>query len=363
MSTNTSSFEATTVVFTYPGSSMPGLKAMAKRYVALDQTDSGSFGLTLVLTHCIGAFKEIYEPILEKLLKIRVAMEGSSGQLVPLIREAWSIEWQHHGESAVLNHPVISRSCDGSGSCCFHTSGSGCHEWVRAVKHFVRSKVSEGHRLVGIGHSAGACAIISSAVDCLPGEKIPYESIIIIEDSLGTRDQWEVERRITERLLNNIMSGIAKRQTFWPDRQHAHKYLSERMPWKLWDPRILTLYARHALRDALPSESDTPMVTLACSVQHEISAYTYEGMELYSQAPDHLAALDPSFDVHMIYGERHDILSKGFHDSILNCRKMASVQRISGAGHLAVQDNPDGVADAIESALYSIISRMPKSRL
>ncbi|OCH88035.1 hypothetical protein OBBRIDRAFT_735183 [Obba rivulosa] len=148
MSTTTPVFHSTTVIFTYPGSTIPGLKAIAKCYVPFNQPKPGNFGLTLILTYCISAHKEIWEPILENLLKLHTPKDLLPGQQVPLIHKVWSIEWQHHGESAILNHPVLTKVCNGT-----------CCEWVLAVKHLVQSKMAEGHRLVGISHSAGACAM------------------------------------------------------------------------------------------------------------------------------------------------------------------------------------------------------------
>ena len=57
--------------------------------------------ITLILTHCIGGHKELWEPSLDHLWSL-VSENGG-----PRIREAWAIDWPNHGEAAVLNEKTL----------------------------------------------------------------------------------------------------------------------------------------------------------------------------------------------------------------------------------------------------------------
>ncbi|EMD33307.1 hypothetical protein CERSUDRAFT_56798, partial [Gelatoporia subvermispora B] len=92
--------------------------------------------------------KEAWEPVIESLLALTIG-DSSLEKHVSLIREAWSLEWQHHGESAALNHSVLAN----------HPPGVSVYKWAAAIRHFVLQKRRDGRRVVGIGHSAEACAM------------------------------------------------------------------------------------------------------------------------------------------------------------------------------------------------------------
>ncbi|OCH89399.1 hypothetical protein OBBRIDRAFT_756680, partial [Obba rivulosa] len=115
MPSHTSQLTTSTIVYTYAGSSIPGLKAQAKRYVPCIISDATSleFGLTLVFAHCLGSHKEAWEPIIQSLFNLRVPKDSPNGPHVPVVREAWSLEWQHHGDSASLNHSTLASNRTG----------------------------------------------------------------------------------------------------------------------------------------------------------------------------------------------------------------------------------------------------------
>lgn len=110
--------------------------------------------------------KEAWEPVIESLLALTIG-DSSSEKQVSLIREAWSLEWQHHGEFAALNHSVLANRPPGvceSYAARHATLFSPLlwvvvYEWAAAIRHLVLQKRRDGHRVVNIGHSAGACAM------------------------------------------------------------------------------------------------------------------------------------------------------------------------------------------------------------
>jgi hypothetical protein len=95
-----------------------GLKITAKCYTVGDSADNAD-GLTLLFTHCIGSRtstpvppgseliassdKEQWEPTISQLFQTQGLKED--GQR---IREAWSFDWQNHGDAAILNQAVLS---------------------------------------------------------------------------------------------------------------------------------------------------------------------------------------------------------------------------------------------------------------
>ena len=83
------------------------------------------------------------------------------------VREAWALDWQSHGDSAVLNAVVL----DESDECVCMSAFLFFFMWMLimvclaaseravALSWFLRSDHVKGHRLVGLGHSAGSAAM------------------------------------------------------------------------------------------------------------------------------------------------------------------------------------------------------------
>lgn len=52
--------------------------------------------------------KETWEPVIEELFKLDVGGKIKFGS--PLIREAWALDCQNHGEAGILNAEVLARN-------------------------------------------------------------------------------------------------------------------------------------------------------------------------------------------------------------------------------------------------------------
>jgi len=104
------------------------LKIVAKRYTMASSTNDGR-GLTLLFTHCIGARtcfssfstflmkervvdKEQWEPVIQHLFKSQSSKDNGYR-----IREAWSFDWQNHGDAAILNREVLKFRPEGVCEC------------------------------------------------------------------------------------------------------------------------------------------------------------------------------------------------------------------------------------------------------
>ncbi|PCH33060.1 alpha/beta-hydrolase [Wolfiporia cocos MD-104 SS10] len=330
-------FTTNTVVFSYPEASRTGLKVVAKNYTS---TNPAHEGLTILLTHCTGAHKEIWEPVLDTLFK----RSGSLG-----IREVWAVDWQNHGEAAVVNESILEDVPD----------GLSIQEYAVGLRAFVASPYLAGCRnIIGIGHSAGTSALLLSAD--LP--TIPYAAIILVEPCLCERNLWHEHYDEHMAQLEFMQEAINGRRDVWRDRVEAAAFFRKRIPWQAWDSRVIDVYVKYGLRDVVVKEDgrEVKKVTLKCNKTQERKTYSDDN-EPHFVAGDLLGTLDASLPIHCIFGTRVDFVPLYAHESIQAVRKMASVQRVPKAGHFAVQENPDGVAACIEQIFSGI--RLQRAKL
>ncbi|KZT09001.1 alpha/beta-hydrolase [Laetiporus sulphureus 93-53] len=318
-----SSLSKHTIILPYTTATPAGLKLVGNRYVpAISARD----GLTLLFTHCTGAHKELWEPVIEHLFK--------SSDIASVIREAWSVDWQSHGEAAVFNEQATEVG-----------PLTAVTEYGTGLRALLASEHLQGHQVIGIGHSAGATAILLSTLG-VSVEKIAYKSITLVEPALSTRAEYEQYREGRVASLDATQKAIDSRRDIWQDRNEAIQHFKKRIPYKNWDPRILSLFAVSSLMAKISYMVDENegriigKVTLKCTKIQEKKSF--EDNEPHFTAVNRLSTLDASFPVHCIFGERTDIVPRHAHDSILEVRKMASIQFVKRAGHFVLQDNPDG---------------------
>ncbi|KAI0695494.1 alpha/beta-hydrolase [Cerioporus squamosus] len=301
-----------------------GLRLVTKRYVAENQNPDG---VTLLLFHCTGSHKEVFEPMIPSLLSARQPGEGSA-----IVREAWTIENPSHGEASVYNSDALR----------VHGQETG----FRAL----RLGTFQGHNLIPIAHSNGATAVLLATIPAaLPA--VPFKSIILVEPPLITKAAWDEHKEQQEFALKTISAMVMKRRDTWASRADARRFFEDRFPWSSWDKRVLELFLKHALKEVSVEENGTSVkkITLCCTRLQEYTQYT-------NTAPHFLAAervgtLDPAVPVHFIFGEREDVVPWYCHSSVLEKRPAASLQRVPHAGHFVVQENPDALAVAIARIL------------
>ncbi|KAF7330197.1 Alpha/beta-hydrolase [Mycena venus] len=303
-------------------------------------------GLTLLMLHGLGQHKEQWEPIIEKLYALRRDSSISSR-----IREVWSFDWQSHGESAVLNEEALK---DGSGS-------APTERWASAITEFVKSDLVKGHRLIGISYSSGTIALMGTTRHFDP-DKCPYAGLILVEPSMMDEEACNTNKEILSRFAS-ITKAVTHRLNVWTDRETAHKYFIGHLPWKTWDSRVTRLFAEYGLKDAKDSEGNACVVR-ACPTIHEASAFqvnlksAWTGVEQISK----LSGLVP---IHVVFGERVDLMPKAILDSVVDetkGRKVSSVTRIPG-GHTIVQEQPDSVGSTLSHLLDTIQASQIRGRL
>jgi pimeloyl-ACP methyl ester carboxylesterase len=225
------SFTKEKFVFTtevnYPGHILPNLKIIAQRYRKF-QTKENHPGSILFFMHGIGHHKEMWEPTLEELLQLE-----DRNLEIHNIQEAWAVDYETHGESAILNEEAMKAHPQ-------HVATYEAAEIYAKIFHTHLSHFNPNiHDLVAIGHSAG-CVITILSTMYFPGRAnvIPYSSIILIEPAL--KAQHLLHEHTDVYLAVKAMTP--SRRDIWGSRAEAKEYFAKRLPWMLWDKRVLDIY-------------------------------------------------------------------------------------------------------------------------
>ncbi|KAI9058368.1 alpha/beta-hydrolase [Trametes sanguinea] len=335
------SYETKTFIRNYPSQHIgEPLHFVAKRYVP---ANSSPTGLTLLFFHCTGSHKEVWEPVIQGLF---------SGHPTGIaIREAWTWDWQTHGEAGRLNAAVIARTKE-------HIVAS---ELVYGIKRFAATEgVFKGHILAGEEPSRRIFvadtdhSMLTTVDDAQPG--LRYKAIIIMEPSTLTRESsTQGDIHVEMRVLRGI---IEKRRNTWKSREEARQYFQARLPWKKWDPRSFELFLIFDKR-ARTTASWNKLATRWIDDNLQGAAYYGHG-EIHYAAAERLGTLDPNIPVHVVFVTPAETMPETQRNSVLQLRKFASITLLPNVGHLLVQEKPDMVASLIYDKLRSISASQAK---
>ncbi|RDX51314.1 alpha/beta-hydrolase [Lentinus brumalis] len=317
-----------------------GLDIEVARYrPSSDPSTTSGDRLSMLFFHGVSYHKETWIPTIEHLFDLQATTAHPSFTII----EAWSIDSPSHGQSAILNDVRLLS----------HPKGITAHEVSRALQVFLKSGLMAGSLLVGIAHSASV-SVMSLSTLGYSVDDLPYSSLIFVDPPIMTR---EVFARATRKgKAWKLLVEMAKtRKDTWPSREAARDWMSKRLPWSSWTARCLDLFVEYALRDLptaiYPDRADG--VTLCCTRDQEAAGYIYhqDGFD----SLDRLGELCSVIPVHCIFGEKEDVVPKfvkaGFVDAKQG-RKMASITTVPSAGHLVVQEKPEGLATAIWAAMH-----------
>ncbi|KAI0683040.1 Alpha/beta hydrolase fold-1 [Earliella scabrosa] len=313
-----------------------GLFFAANHYTRSDGGDrTDGCGPTLIFAHCSSAHKEHWETTIRRLFDL----SATPNTLPPhwRIRDAWALDAQSHGDSASLNKDLLNKD-----------KPLSIEEYARMLRYFVTSKLVQGCTIVAVGHSASTSAwTIACAGTTIPN----IRAMILIEPVMVTPPIVDDDPRILRGETN--VAGVLARQETWPSRAALLHMMKKRYPWKIWDERIFEAYLRHGFVEVQNPTSDHTEIATKCPKEQEVGFY---------YADDHVAAgklvhdLCARYPVHAVFSERPEMVTLESRKSICDAsqgRVMASVSVVPRCGHLAVQENPDGVADAIFHILSS----------
>ncbi|KAJ7658282.1 Alpha/beta hydrolase fold-1 [Mycena polygramma] len=329
--------QITPFVFDCPAYSQdpPGrvFKMTAKRYWT-HESAANEEGFSLLFAHCIGSHKEQWEPVIEHTFR---AQHGKARH--QRVREAWSFDWQSHGDAAILNRDLLAST---------RAEGVSAYEWAAAIAAFLRSPRMQGKRIVGVAHSAGAGAMVMS-LKTIPSHDIPYVAFVFIEPTLATPDVFY--RTAAANTPSYVASAMSRRDC-WPSREEAAAWLKRRAPWKRWDARVQRLFIQHGL-----SKNPDGSVTLKCDRRQE--ALSFADVHPHFDAAAELQHLARLLPIHLVWGSRSEFVPKPMQDALADAA--ASITRIEG-GHMLVQESPARVAQVISHVLDAVGVGIPVER-
>ncbi|KAF5312530.1 hypothetical protein D9619_002372 [Psilocybe cf. subviscida] len=380
-----------------------GLKMTAKRYRPTgargrhgEETIHRGDGrtLTLLLAHCVGSHKEQWEPTIEHLFQLERENPGADTKASSIIREAWSIDWQNHGDGAVVNRKTLQSP--------ERAPGVSLYEWADAlsdlaVKLATGEMDGERHKLVAIGHSAGATAFTLSAHTLLPSlfypltdqpfakRMHPYSALILTEPTLVTHKTFHITEQEHEARMDEMRFAVGmtkKRKWKWRSWTEARRYFGlpqngeagdgqdGRLPWAMWDQEVVRRLVEYGLEsdnDSSAKTGDDSSITeerrdgpvrLKCHPEQE--AASYPNTAPHHEGAEYLADIvKAQVPVHLVWGTRCDLVPEFIQDSLSDAsegRNVASVTKMEDAGHMVVQEQPKELAVALMKILQTVFT-------
>ncbi|KAG6919894.1 hypothetical protein DXG01_015602 [Tephrocybe rancida] len=260
-----------------------GLSVVSKCYT-VDESARNTSGITLLFTHCVGSHKEQWEPTIQHMFDIQQLKDEKYR-----IREAWSFDWQNHGDAAVLNREALKT----------RPGGVSVHEWAHSIAAFASSLRMKGHRMVAIGHSAGAGAIMLSTKDSAPS-KVPFAALVLVEPAMVSRELFYAHYEDRMATMDFTVRVTSARRDKWESHDAAFEYFKKRFPWSSWDTRVVRLLADYGL------QGSSPCVSLKCDRLQEAVSYTEK--ESHFDATTLLGHICHAVPVHVVWGTENDLM-------------------------------------------------------
>ena len=65
--------------------------------------------------------------------------------------------------------------------------------------------------------------------------------MILVEPTIVTREVFNAELEDRMSVMNFAVTATSTRRDTWRSREQALKYFKKRIPWELWDPRVLQI--------------------------------------------------------------------------------------------------------------------------
>ncbi|KAF7330932.1 Alpha/beta-hydrolase [Mycena venus] len=289
-----------------------GLQFAANRYTPANRHPN-SAACSFLFAHCTSAHKEQWEITIEKLFNL------ASND----IHEAWAVDCQSHGASAVLNADMLTS----------HTL-IGIEEYAFLLHWFIEHGPIRGDSCVAVGHSSSTSAWVLA---CTLSPSVPLRALVLIEPvMISFPDHQDLID-----LGKARVKFVAERRDKWKDNEELSSWMNRRHPWKTWDPRILEIHlaSRHGFRKI--SLDGREMLTPKCPTIQESRLYTHEPHVLAGQELHKICSRIP---VHVLFAESADFVSPKARSATCDAsagRVMASISIIPHTGHLAVQEQPE----------------------
>jgi pimeloyl-ACP methyl ester carboxylesterase len=258
--------------------------------------DWGGDGAAMLLVHATGFHGKVWAPVARRLI--------AAGY------HAWSFDVRGHGDS---DAPEIDYQWEG-----FATD-------VLAV---VDGCGLRAGRLVGVGHSKGAAALVLAEARS-PGTFARlwlYEPIIVpVEPPLGRSPG------------NPMAIGARKRRAVWDSLDDAVASYGARPPFSALHRDALRAYVEHGFRRRADGRYE-----LKCRPEVEANVYEMMGEHRGFSALDAVAC--PAL---VVYGERTDAMGAGAAVPTADRLPDGRVEVLAGLGHFGPLEDPDAVTASI----------------
>lgn len=303
-------------------------------------------GLTLVFTHGLAGHKEQYDPTITHLL--------SHAQTRATIRDIWVLDFPNHGQTALLNRPVLdARKAAGKAMCTMI-------DIALYLEAFLSTPSLKSSTVVGIAHS-GSCTLWIFALASMPPSLTPF-ALIMIEPTLMFPSLTPTDPRSIHGAAN-VRGSLAKRDR-WTDREALIKWLlGGKGVWRKWDKRVLSSYVKYGFEEVesevgAGKKNSYVTPTLRKDEESPLYACLSHTVEPKSLGRACRAVQEAGRGVHVVWANFEEFISKTAKKEILDAaeHRVASQRTIKGAGHLVPQEKPDGLGETLVEILDEIVN-------
>ncbi|GAA5893666.1 triglyceride lipase [Sporobolomyces salmoneus] len=332
-------------------------------------------GLTLVLSHANGFYKEVWEPMLSHLLK---DLEASN--CLP-VEEIWALDCVLQGDSATLNEDVLDSvfnwvdhgrdivnflisyidanpsSSDSSPLPALQPAADIDPTLLKLdnVPSIAPGPASPAQRkyrdrlIVGIGHSLGGGGTAFAATAC----PSLFSSVIFLDPVL-------VAPHHPARSTRPLAGGALVRRQKWKSKEEALEGFQKKAFFKAWDEEILKGYCEFGLRD-----TEDGGVALKTTARNEALTFADASVVASIRANTRLASLPKSLPVHWVWADEGRSVLPEFNIQQLVQERVphSTMSRVKGAGHLIVHENPKATATCIGEFLKKTYPAKSLSKL
>ncbi|KAJ4500452.1 Alpha/beta hydrolase family-domain-containing protein [Lentinula lateritia] len=322
-------------------------------------------GLVLLMAHGTGYHKEHWEPTIEHLFDLESEFTSTKTPPTPTIRECWAIDVQNHGEAAMLNEQITREKPEAWSIWDYADS------FVTLRRDILGSNPSyRDNKFVLVAHSASATAAILATtffpLPILQTQNI-FHSLVLIEPAIAPTPAF-VDSALHTPLYRAISLLMTNRKDTWASKEEARVWMEKKIPWGMWDARVLKAYVDFGLVDNAKGG-----VTLSCTRQTEALAYergirqSLPGLwqlNLLCSANAHVGDNEagtrtasktkenykPIIPIHIVWGDIDDLFSREMKDRLEDLeqgRVFTSVTRVEDVGHMMIQTSPQATAKAL----------------
>ncbi|TXT06152.1 hypothetical protein VHUM_03625 [Vanrija humicola] len=322
----------------------------AERWRRTASTDDAE-GVTLVFVHANGFQKEHFHPMAKALLERGADPTTAFGTTAPLanpvpvppIDDIWFIDAVHHGDSVTLNAGLLGPAV------AWEDTARDVANFVKHVaplsdrqapEHIPWRPSAQPRRVIGIGHSFGGNALVQASA--------AYPQLL---DAL-----FLVEPMTIPVLVNDpgkgwpFTLGALKRRDTWPSRAAAAEANRASPLFKSWSDDVYALWVSHSL---VPVSADDPDGEVTLATPGWCEAACFSNGESPQRGWDALAAVRVP-TAFVMAGDPVWMVGEDNANELVWRPELARNEVISDAGHMAVQEKPGELADALARFLATV---------